>query len=447
MTVWRNDGVEMVMDYLSPRISSEVYECSLPLTFDQYSRCSFECMYCFAAFVKSVNAGAREDGVAQSQYDRPVRCVDVDKVKRLWLTPDLIRTAKGSIPMLLRLIANHSPVHWGGLSDPFDWTEQRVQVGLELMRFFRAINYPVVFSTKGKLPAMEPWASVLAGGDFRFQFSIITPDQRKADVVDKGCPTVDERFDTMRTVARDMGLVTTLRLRPIIPGIVTPDECCALISRAYQCGATGVSTEFFCMEARGFHNRWRYEAMSAVGDRDLFSYYKANSPGSGYLRLNPEVKRAYFEPMHKLATKLGMRFAVSDFHHKHLNNCVGCCAIYNDGEIAERPGDHTRPWLNRGTVTHAIQLAKRHGFVRRSEIDEHLDWADVQLNSDFQGYMSSNEKRGLHRNRTLKDALRGDWNNPDKNVHSPYQYTGGLLEPVEVDANGDVVYRYNKDRE
>jgi sulfatase maturation enzyme AslB (radical SAM superfamily) len=34
--------------YISPRISSEFMDCSMPMTFDSYSHCSLGCTYCFA---------------------------------------------------------------------------------------------------------------------------------------------------------------------------------------------------------------------------------------------------------------------------------------------------------------------------------------------------------------------------------------------------------------
>ena len=43
--------------YGSPRISSEVLECSLPLTFDQYSICGFGCCYCFSQFIRGTGPG------------------------------------------------------------------------------------------------------------------------------------------------------------------------------------------------------------------------------------------------------------------------------------------------------------------------------------------------------------------------------------------------------
>jgi DNA repair photolyase len=441
--VWTGGASPCEIGYTSPRISGEVYECGLPLTFDQYSRCSYQCLYCFAVNQKSVNAGA-----GKSQYEKPVRCVDPDAVRRMWSAPDRVRNPNGSPAMLRNLIQRHVPVHWGGLADPFDDHEELYRVGLELMRFWRSLDWPVVFSTKGALMVQEPWRSVLAGGKFRFQQSIITPDERKAAIVDKGCPTVAQRFAAMRTLTADMGLVVSLRLRPIVPGVVSPAECLELIERAHANGATGVSAEFFCMESRGLYLRQRYEAMSEAAGMSLYDYYKRQSPGqSGYLRLNPEVKRPYFVPMAALAKKLKMRFASSDMHFKYLNTCVGCCAVFADNETAAGPdGDGVKPFVNRGTLTWAIQRARDVGEVRRCEVDAWLGWAAPLMDGSFSGFMSDNTKRGLNHNQSLADALRTQWNNPNSH-HSPYRYTYGLLEPTGVDENGDVIYRYRKDRE
>jgi DNA repair photolyase len=444
--VWTGGSEPCEIGYSSPRISGEIYECALPLTFDTYSRCSFNCLYCFAVNQKTINGGV-EAGKA-SQYAKPLRCVDPDVVKRLWLTVDG-DISKGGINGLVRsLIRRHAPVHWGGLSDPFDGHEDKYRVGLELMKFWRALNYPVVFSTKGILMVKEPWRSVLAGGQFRFQQSIIVGDQKKSNVVDQGCPTVDQRYAAMRALTKEMGAVVTLRLRPIVPGVVSPKDCLDLIERAHECGATGVSTEFFCMESRGLFLRPRYAEMSEVAGFDLFEYYRRQSPHqSGYMRLNPEVKRQYFEPMAALCRKLKMRFASSDMFFKHLNTCVGCCAVYSDDETATpAEGDGAMPWVNRGTLTWAILHAKQRGEVRRYEVDHWLEWAQCPNAGCIQATSGAAQVRSKHKNQTLADVLRGQWNDP-KTANSPGRYTYGLLEASGVDDNGDVIYRYRKDRE
>ena len=40
-------------DYMSPRWSMEIVDCSMPMSFDTYSRCAYNCLYCFAYFQKS----------------------------------------------------------------------------------------------------------------------------------------------------------------------------------------------------------------------------------------------------------------------------------------------------------------------------------------------------------------------------------------------------------
>lgn len=442
-----NDGRSIEMDYNSPRISGEVYECGLPLTFDQYSYCSFKCGYCFAAFTKSINMGKG----AKSRYDIPVSAVDVEAFKSLFLEKK--RSTKGPTPMIQALIANRAPLHWGGLSDPFDDSEREYQVGLEIIRFLTAMRYPTVFSSKGTLMAQEPWRSAFKGGLYRFQHSIITNDPLKAAVVDEGCPTPDERFEAMRVVTREMGFPTTLRLRPIIPGIVTPQQCVELIERAYEAGATGVSTEFMCLEGRGMHNRARYAHMSEAAGMDIYEFYKVNSPGqSGYMRLTPEAKNPYWDAMEPVAKKLGMRFAISDFHGKERNNVTGCCAVYWDQETQANPnypvgaealvtqlGQSGHPFINYGTTTKAILIASQRGSVRWSDIEPSLGWADWGINSCFQGFMSNNRERSMNRNKSLKDALRGQWNDPN-NSKSLYRYTYGAAEPSGLDENGDIVY-------
>ena len=40
-------------------------------------------------------------------------------------------------------------MQWGGLSDEFDGFERKYGVTLDLLRFFKEIDYPLCFSTKG----------------------------------------------------------------------------------------------------------------------------------------------------------------------------------------------------------------------------------------------------------------------------------------------------------
>src|SRR3990167_433948 len=451
------DGHTCVMDYSSPRITAEYYECGLPLTFDQYNRCAFNCPYCFSAFFAvghSVSSAAvkgvtSSEGIKNlSKYRNAVRSVDPERVKRYWLEAETRRWAYTDL-MIVNLIRRRTPVHWGGLCDPFDPFERRFKVGLELLHFFRALDWPVLSSTKGTLMTESPWSDAMAGGNFRFQFSITTLDPAKAKVNDSGVVTPQARLDAMRFVTGEMGCGAVLRLRPIVPGMISPEECCELIRLAHAAGASGGSTEFFCLEQRGLENRAKYERMSAAVGFDIYEYYRRESPGqSGYLRLNRRVKAEYFVPMAAEAARLGMRFSVSDMHFKELGTVSGCCGAYWDDEGGQTRDGHAGVFVNRGTITYAHILGKRNGVVHWAEVAETLGWADVPLtgNGNIQGLMSDGIKRAQHRYQTLTEALRSQWNDPNSGK-SPYRYGGGRLYPDGLDEGGDVVYRYRSDDE
>ena len=44
---------KLKQDYASPRWTMEIPDCSMPMTFDTYSKCAYNCLYCFSYFQKS----------------------------------------------------------------------------------------------------------------------------------------------------------------------------------------------------------------------------------------------------------------------------------------------------------------------------------------------------------------------------------------------------------
>ena len=115
--------------YQSPRWTGEYNDCSVPLTFDQYSNCAYGCVYCFSNYQRGIGNGRA------NYYGKKVKPVSVAHIKKLFT----------------EYIRQRIPMQWGGLSDPFCGFEKKLGVGLELLRFFREIDYPICFSTKGYL--------------------------------------------------------------------------------------------------------------------------------------------------------------------------------------------------------------------------------------------------------------------------------------------------------
>ena len=89
--------------YYSPRISSELPDCSSPLTFDTYSRCSMRCQYCFSHAQKDVNPGTK---------DSPLQGVNVDK---LFSMIDGTLNSKEGRLFYKYFFKEKFLFHWGGL--------------------------------------------------------------------------------------------------------------------------------------------------------------------------------------------------------------------------------------------------------------------------------------------------------------------------------------------
>ena len=59
------------------------------------------------------------------------------------------------------------------------------------------------------------------------------------------------------------------------------------------------------------------------------------------------------------------------------------------------------------------------------------------------GFNTCNSKmRARRKTQTMADYLRSIWNNP-KDGKSPYKYFEGVLYPVGLDEDNNVIYKYN----
>lgn len=141
-----DDTAILKQDYSSPRWSKELLDCSMPMTFDTYSKCSYHCLYCFAFFQKSHVT----KGYDSKKFVPTVRSVNPDKVKNFFdnalaNNPDALNQSERQF---LPYIQARRIMQWGGLADAFDEWERRFGITLELLKYFDSIDYPLSFSTK-----------------------------------------------------------------------------------------------------------------------------------------------------------------------------------------------------------------------------------------------------------------------------------------------------------
>ena len=389
----------------------------MPMTFDTYSNCSFGCMYCFSQFQRALG-GAKEAYLAKK-----VNPVNVKKVKEMFLHPE--KTQFGEY------IRQRRVMQWGGLSDQFDGFERKYGVTLELLKFFKEIDYPLCFSTKAAWFTQDKRYMDLIRGqkNWNFKFSIITLDERKARIIERGVPTPKERLEAIERIANADAGGATLRLRPFIIGVSTPTYL-DLIREAASRGASAMSTEFFCVEQRSKVLKEFMPTFNELCGFDVMAFYKKYSVTQGYMRLNRKVKEPFFKNMKELCDSLGMRFYVSDAHFKELCCNGSCCGLPENWNYSK------------GQWCQALQLAKRNGKVTfaevRKDIDELLNFPLAKAS----GYnLKSSENRAHFDGMTMAEYMRWLWNNPQSG-QSPYRLFEGIITPKEKDQDGDLVYYY-----
>lgn len=371
----------------------------------------------------------RDWSAKESYLHKEVKHVSVDKIKKMFTDPD----KHGG--QFKEYIKQRKVMQWGGLSDQFDGFERKYGYTLELLRFFKEIDYPLCFSTKATwFTEDERYMELIRGQkNWNFKFSIITLDEHKAHIIERGVPTPIQRLEAIRRIAEADAGGATLRLRPFIIGISTPSYL-DLIREAFSRGATAMSTEFMCVEQRSPTLKQWMPTFNELCGFDFMEFYRKFSVSTGYLRLNRKAKELFMRNMKQLCEELGMRFYVSDAHFKELCCNGSCCGL---------PANWN---YSRGQWCEALQIAK-------NSPDNIVRWEDVckdinGLVSQFQwiratGYnCNSSEKRAKFEGMTMADYMRWLWNNPQAG-QSPYKLFEGALAPIGKDENDNLVYKYN----
>jgi DNA repair photolyase len=399
-------------------------------------------MYCFSFFQKPHSFGQRKEG--NFYLEKKVVSVNVPKTKDLFrgaLTGNLEGVTK-SRSCFVPYIKQKKVMQWGGLADGFDEHERKHGVSLELLRFFDEIDYPLSISTKGTWWTKdERYLSLLRkhNHNWHFKVSIITMNPVKAAGIERGVAPPSERIEAIRRIA-NTGCHVTLRLRPYIIGI--SDDWHDTIRSASSAGADSVTTEFFCLETRADDRlKAKYKEMSKFTGYDVWDFYKEYSISvngvkeSGYKRLNYNLKKMIIVSMRDYTHALGLRFYVSDAHHKEKSDYCCCCGVPPEWNVSH------------GHFAEALQIAKsrENGLVTWDDIRQDLhDIAGFTTIRNATGFNSSSDLvRADRKFQVLEDFVHEKWNTPKGN-NSPYTYFSGILYPVGLDKNNNVIYKYNK---
>lgn len=174
-----------------PRCGSQVVLCDVPVRFDTYEGCGHACSYCFVL---------RKTDIAQ------IKLGETPAALRKWI--------EGQRGKETDWCDWDIPLHWGGMSDPFQPAERLHHRSLEALEVFAETQYPFIVSTKSALIAEEPYLSLIKKCNCVVQFSVASPQY---DKIERGAATYEKRLEAAAKIAPYKRVV--FRIQPYIPGI------------------------------------------------------------------------------------------------------------------------------------------------------------------------------------------------------------------------------------
>jgi len=426
-----------VQSYVSPRISSEYMDCSMPMTFDHYSHCSLGCSYCFAYMFKTNNSSF-------SSLLHSVRPGEI--IKAINGEPTNVRMRS----FYKHFFQKRFLLHWGGMADPFCNFERANHIGYDIIKGLAKAQYPTLFSFKGNGIFQRRFSRIFGRyahqKNFAFQISIVTPSDEMAKKVEIGVPSTTKRIQAIKMLS-DMGYFTILRLRPYIIGI-TDDGIEELLHRCLEAGIKAVSMEFVAIDTRSNEGLMkRYEWLGKlIGTPHVMKYFRDLSPveRGGYLRLNRLVKEPYVKTVYKFCVDNDILFACSDPDFKELNMSGSCCGMPD-----EFPENRELENWTKNQMTYHLARCRREyhtkGRIVQLKFSDVFDnQEDTYLDSVVFGQdhicvsdMCSSERHDAHYFR----HARNTWNNL-RSPANPRNYFHGKILPIRKDENNDLVYSY-----
>lgn len=269
------------------RCGSQCVLCNLPIRFDTYSGCSHGCRYCFVQ-----------------------RKSDLNKIKKDESAKSLRKFIEGGRTSETAWCDWNIPLHWGGMSDPFQPCEKAIGASLECLKVFAETQYPFVVSTKGRLIVSPEYLEWISRCNCVVQISMVCS---KYDKLELGCPSWEERLDMVRKLSGKVKRVI-IRTQPYMPEVF--NDVMAAIPRYAEAGAYGVI----------------FEGMKFVKAK------KGLVKVGGDCCYPLDVLRRDFERLKAECHRYGLKFYAGENRLRAMGDSMTCCGI--DGLEGFKPNEY-----------------------------------------------------------------------------------------------------------
>lgn len=394
-------------------VTSQFSFCGLPFRMDTYLGCSFNCSFCFAR----LRGGKQPLQKLQASDSKFV----IQRFKNALRYPD---KTTGIVSQYIR---KKMPVHFGGMSDPFQHAEKRFKVSYQILKYLVEIEYPIVISTRSMLVASEPYISVLRDAkNLVVQFSFSTFNEGVARIIEPQTCGPKTLSDTVEKLS-NAGINTTIRWQPFIPGCSESAEY--FVQRAASLGVKHLGFEHLKFPLERDNNfRHRIKKASTIDLHDYYVREKSTIDGRE-LVLPAESKVDMIRKVKDLVNKSGSTFGCADNELQYLSDTDCCCSGVDRFSGFENWNKFQIGYaIKKSTHNKKIEFNSIIGEWRPSgSIDKHLNSTSrIRANGHFN---------------TVFTYVKDRW----ENLNSPFNPTKyyNVIFKGRTDKNGMKVYEWN----
>lgn len=400
----------MSAHYTNPlSLTSQFFFCGLPLRLDSYRGCAFQCSFCYARYR---GGNVSSSAVLPAKHDTLQHIFE--------------RAFRGDRPagVLGQFLRQHVPIHFGGMSDPFQPAERTFGVTRRFLETLLEFQHPLVISTRSTMAAEEPYLSLLREmKSVVVQFSFTSTLADVSRRLEPHTPDPTRLLKTMERLAA-RGITTTCRWQPYVRGVSESPR--TLVRSVAAAGARHVALEHLKLPIEKNNPLWP-KLVSGAG-RELRADYAGMVRQGRELVLRPESKLPTILEVREAAREAKISFGAADNEFQYLSDSDCCCS-----GVDQFPGFE-------GWFKHQIAYAVRRCRGRRIVYEAVADfWSP---NGSVERWLNSHSRVGRAgpNGGTLENHIRTRWNDPASSL-SPASFYG--VEPTEeFTQSGFRVYRW-----
>lgn len=302
-------------------VNNQLFFCGIPFRLDTYSGCQHYCRYCFARSSEITNNAVVSSRSGKADILLP------DHTQFMRKMAIALDWGESRADINIEWLRRRVPIHWGGMSDPFQPCELEYKISSKWMDRINWYNYPVAISTKGTTIATMPeYMQKLKEGNYAIQITLIGDDDELIKKIEPNAPSATERLIAINKFA-EAEIPVIVRIQPVFPATRLEEKLPEFIEKLAKAGVQHVTAEGYKMQMR---NKEWLNYLSQLMPECVAEYNAYCKDYFGFEKLLPSWRKwQYVKVIRDACHEFGMTFGAADNDMRDLGDTICCCGLDN----------------------------------------------------------------------------------------------------------------------